>query len=244
MSDATRVAVLASGGGTNFQSLIDRLHRPEDQPVRIVRLLAGRPGIGAIERARAAGIPPAVFDPDATDGGEASPRAHEEWLREALDRAEPDLVTLAGYLRLVPPSIVDRYRGRMINLHPALLPCFGGEGMYGMRVHEAVLESGARVTGATVHFVDEEYDQGAIIAQWPVPVRLGDDPETLAERVLEVEHRLLPAVVRAFADRAFERTTEGRCRWHRPWFGSDAFRLAGGGGGSPAAGWMNEPNST
>lgn len=238
MSEVTRVAVLASGGGTNFQALVDRLHRQDEQPVRLVRLLAGSPGIGAIDRASAAGIPWTAFDPERA-GAESSPRGHEEWLHAELDRAEPDLVTLAGYLRLVPPSVVDRCRGRMINIHPALLPSFGGEGMYGSRVHEAVLESGARVTGPTVHFVNEEYDRGAIIAQWPVPVRGGDSPGDLAERVLAVEHRLLPAVVRAFADGAFRLTEDGRCRWERPWFGADKFAAVGEETEEPASAWMD-----
>ena len=246
MSDETRVAVLASGGGTNFQALIDRLHRPEDQPVRLVRLLAGSPGIGAAERARSAGIPVTAFEAS-DDGGSGADGAseHEAWLREELGRAEPDLVTLAGYLRLIPASVVQQHSGRMINLHPALLPTFGGEGMYGHRVHEAVVESGVRVTGPTVHFVNEEYDRGAIIAQWPVPVLEDDTPEDVAERVLGVEHRLLPAVVRAFADGAFRLTDEGRCRWERPWFGGDAFRMSGAdvGNEEPSSAWMDTLNS-
>ncbi len=245
MSDETRVAVLASGGGTNFQALIDRLHRPEHEPVSLVRLLAGSPGIGAQERARSAGIPTAAFDPSSGGGeGGDGPSEHEAWLDRELARAEPDLVTLAGYLRLIPASVVGRYRGRMINLHPALLPTFGGDGMYGHRVHEAVVESGVRVTGPTVHFVNEEYDEGAIIAQWPVPVHVGDSPDDVAERVLGVEHRLLPAVVRAFAADAFRLTEDGRCRWERSWFGGDAFRIVtaaddGVGDERPASAWMD-----
>lgn len=245
MSDETRVAVLASGGGTNFQSLVDRLHRPDEQPVRLVRLLAGSPGIGALDRARSAGIPTSTFDRDGEDGaGGGGPSAHERWLAEELGRADPDLVTLAGYLRLVPASVVGRYRGRMINLHPALLPTFGGEGMYGRRVHEAVVESGVRVTGPTVHFVNEEYDQGAIIAQWPVPVHDGDTAGDVAGRVVGVEHRLLPAVVRAFADDAFRLTDDGRCRWEQPWFGGDGFQIViaadrASGDELPASEWMD-----
>ena len=106
---------------------------------------------------------------------------------------------LAGYIRLVPPEVVSAYRGRIVNVHPALLPDFGGPGMYGRRVHEAVLASGATESGPTVHLVDEEYDRGAILAQSRVPVRKDDTPETLAARVLAEEHRLLPAVVRAAA---------------------------------------------
>ena len=110
-----------------------------------------------------------------------------------------DLLVLAGYLKLVPAAVIARYRGRIVNVHPALLPAFGGRGMYGHRVHEAVLASGARESGATVHLVDEEYDRGAILAQGRVPVLPGDTPDRLAARVLEVEHRLLPAVVLAAA---------------------------------------------
>jgi len=110
-----------------------------------------------------------------------------------------DLVVLAGYVRHVPPAVVARFRLRMINIHPALLPAFGGAGMYGRRVHEAVLASGVAVSGATVHYVDEQYDHGPIIAQWPVPVHRGDTPDSLATRVLAVEHQLLPRVVIALA---------------------------------------------
>jgi folate-dependent phosphoribosylglycinamide formyltransferase PurN len=110
-----------------------------------------------------------------------------------------DLVVLAGYLKLVPPEVIAHYRGRIINVHPAPLPAFGGRGMYGRRVHEAVLRSGARESAATVHLVDEEYDRGAVLARAPVPVLPGDDPDRLAARVLEAEHRLLPAVVLAAA---------------------------------------------
>ena len=113
----------------------------------------------------------------------------------------------------------------MINIHPALLPAFGGPGMYGRRVHEAVVASGARVSGATVHFVDEVYDHGAIIAQWPVPVLEGDDAEALAARILAVEHRLLPAVVRAFAEGKFELTSSGRVAWVDTWFSAETFTM-------------------
>jgi phosphoribosylglycinamide formyltransferase-1 len=111
-----------------------------------------------------------------------------------------DLIVLAGYVKLVPANVIAAYRGRIVNVHPALLPAFGGQGMYGRRVHEAVLASGVHETGATVHLVDEAYDHGATLAQARVPVLPGDTPELLAQRVLEVEHRLLPAVVLAAAE--------------------------------------------
>ena len=138
---------------------------------------------GALERARRARVPTAVV----RDPGDAAE------LLATLDDA--DLVVLAGYLKLVPAAVVARFRCRMINIHPALLPAFGGPGMYGRRVHEAVLASGARVSGATVHYVDEQYDRGPIIAQATVRVAADDTPDTLATRVLAAEHRLLVRVV-------------------------------------------------
>ncbi|HEU5262014.1 MAG TPA: phosphoribosylglycinamide formyltransferase [Gemmatimonadales bacterium] len=183
------VAVLVSGGGTNLQVLLDALR---DSPVaRLAQVISNRPDASALERARRAGVPTAVLrDPGGREAGE---------LMAALGDA--GLVVLAGYLRRIPPAVVARFRLRMINIHPALLPAFGGPGMYGRRVHERVLASGAAISGATVHYVDEEYDHGPIIAQWPVPVRPGDTPETLAARVLEIEHRLLPLVVLELARR-------------------------------------------
>lgn len=182
-----RVAVLASGGGTNLQSLIDALR---NSPLaRVERVLSDRAAAGALGRARAAGAAAAVLA-DPADGAA---------LLAALGDA--DLVVLAGYLKLVPAAVVRRYRWRMVNIHPALLPAFGGPGMYGRRVHAAVLASGAAESGATVHYVDEQYDRGPIIAQARVPVEPGDTAETLAARVLTAEHRLLPRVVLELAKR-------------------------------------------
>jgi formyltetrahydrofolate-dependent phosphoribosylglycinamide formyltransferase len=182
--------VLVSGGGTNLQALLDALH---DSPIaRVARVISNRPDAGALARAVRAGVPTTVLrDPD--DPAE---------LQSALAGAQ--LVVLAGYLKLVHASVVARFRGRMINIHPALLPDFGGPGMYGRRVHEAVLASGAKESGVSVHFVDEEFDRGAIIAQERVPVEPGDTPETLAARVLKAEHRLLPRVVLDLARRIRE----------------------------------------
>ena len=182
-----RVAVLVSGGGTNLQALLDALH---DSPVaRVARVISSRADAGALERARRASVPTAVLR-DPSDPAE---------LVAALGDAQ--LVVLAGYLKLVPVAVVSRFRDRMINIHPALLPDFGGPGMYGQHVHEAVLASGATESGATVHFADEEFDRGKIIAQERVPVRPGDTPDSLAARVLEAEHRLLPRVVLELARR-------------------------------------------
>ena len=173
--------MLVSGGGTNLQALLDTLH---DSPIaRIARVISNRPDAGALDRARRSTVPAVVLK-KASDAAE---------LLEALHDIE--IVVLAGYLKLVPAAVVRQFRGRMINIHPALLPDFGGPGMYGHHVHEAVLASGATESGATVHFVDEVFDRGEIIAQERVPVEPGDTPEKLAARVLEAEHRLLPRVV-------------------------------------------------
>ena len=188
MSRPVRVVAFASGGGTNLQALLDRV--PVNGSWTIVGLVANKPDAGALDRARQRGIETVVIPtkdrPEPDVAGETL-----EW----LEARETDLICLAGYMRLVPAAVVDRYRRRILNVHPALLPAFGGQGMYGRRVHQAVIDSGARVSGVTVHWVDERYDEGTIVAQWPVPVLSGDTPEALAARVLEREHTLYPRVV-------------------------------------------------
>jgi formyltetrahydrofolate-dependent phosphoribosylglycinamide formyltransferase len=182
-----RVAVAASGRGSNLEALLRTLGT--GAPARVVLVLSDRAAAGAVTLARSHGVATQVL---------ADPANPDEWLAP-LERAEADLVVLAGYLKLVPRGVVERYRGRVVNIHPALLPAFGGRGMYGRRVHEAVLASGARESGASVHLVDEVYDRGKVLARARVPVLPGDDPDRLAARVLEAEHRLLPAVVLAAA---------------------------------------------
>jgi len=182
-----RVAVLASGGGTNLQALLDALE--PGGPARVVLVLSNKPDAGALERARKAGIPAKVID---------NPRDAAA-LNAMLAAVKPDLVVLAGYLKLIPLETVAAYEGRMINIHPSLLPDFGGPGMYGHRVHEAVLNAGVKMSGASVHLVTPEYDRGPVLAQQTVPVERGDTADTLAARVLQVEHQLLPAVVLAAA---------------------------------------------
>ena len=198
MTTRTRIAVLASGGGSNLQSLID--YFAADDGADIVWVGSNRADAGALVRARDAGIAACVIH-DPTDGA---------WLRSALDDARVDLLVLAGYLKLVPPTVVHAFHGRVVNVHPALLPAFGGDGMYGRRVHAAVLAHGARLSGVTVHFVDEQYDRGAIIAQWPVRVYATDTVDALAARVLGVEHQLLPRVVDALAAGLVSLDTDGR----------------------------------
>jgi len=186
VSTRARIAVFASGGGTNLQALIDRFNVTGSRLARVELVVGNRSGIGALERAEAAGIPAHV----ATGvSGEA------DALLGVLEGHGIGLVVLAGYLKLVPPRVVERFRDGMINIHPALLPAFGGKGMYGLHVHRAVLASGTRVTGATVHLVEENFDEGRILAQWPVPVLPTDNPERLAARVLKVEHMILPLAV-------------------------------------------------
>jgi len=197
----SRIAVLASGGGSNLQALFGHLdalgtHRGGD----VVLVASDRPDAGALARARARGVETAHLQhPD--DAGAVA---------ELLDAHDAGIIVLAGYLKLVPPPVVRRYHGRMVNVHPSLLPAFGGPGMYGTRVHRAVLASGARVSGATVHFVDDHYDRGAIIAQWPVPVFEDDSPASLAARVLRVEHALLPRVVDLVASELLALDDAGR----------------------------------
>jgi len=179
------VAVFASGGGSNFQSLLD--HQSDDSPGRIRLLVCDRPEAGALDRARKAGVPAVVVPVKGRPLDEVG-----EAMLEILGRHEIDAICLAGYLRLIPPAVVRAFPRRILNIHPALLPSFGGKGMWGHHVHEAVLASGASFSGPTIHFVDEEYDTGSILAQWPVPVLAGDTPDTLAARVLAVEHILYP----------------------------------------------------
>jgi formyltetrahydrofolate-dependent phosphoribosylglycinamide formyltransferase len=182
-----RIAVAISGRGSNLEALLRALG--PGAPAEIVLVMSDRAGAAGLSLARERGIEAEVL---------RDPRDSGDWLAP-LRRREVDLVVLAGYVKLVPAPVIAAYRGRIINIHPALLPAFGGKGMYGHRVHEAVLASGARESGATVHLVDEMYDHGKVLAQARVPVLPGDTPERLAARVLEVEHRILPAAVLAAA---------------------------------------------
>lgn len=182
------VAVLASGGGSNLQALLD--HSTSADRGWTVRLVVVNREAGAADRARAVGIPVRIIS---TKG-----RTDQEISRETLaafDEHGIDVVLLAGYLRRIPPEVTRRFAGRILNIHPALLPEFGGRGMYGMNVHRAVAESDVAMTGATVHFVNEAYDEGSVLAQWQIARHPGDTPADIAARVLEVEHRLYPAAV-------------------------------------------------
>jgi phosphoribosylglycinamide formyltransferase 1 len=192
-----RLAVLASGGGSNLQALIDRFNRPGSaSPLRVALVISDRQHAGALVRARAAGIEAMHIQV----AGRPADLSTREMLA-ALDSADIDLIALAGYLRLVPSAVIKRYSGRILNIHPALLPRFGGKGMYGLHVHRAVLEAGEPMSGATVHLVDDNYDEGGIVAQQVVPVLPDDTPDTLAARVLAVEHVIFPAALEQVARR-------------------------------------------
>lgn len=193
--DSMQLAVFASGGGTNFQALLDAIDRG-DLPATPVCCISNTSDAGALDRAEKHDVPATVVEPGRFDRPAAFGRA----LLEVLEQHEATFVALAGYMVKIPPVVVEAYRGRMTNVHPALLPAFGGKGMYGMNVHEAVLEYGVHWSGVTIHLVDEEYDHGPIVLQEPVPVHADDTPETLADRVKAVEHRLYPHALRLFAD--------------------------------------------
>ena len=187
---ALNAAVLVSGRGSNLQAVIDYFaERGANSSLRIALVASNRSNAPALDRARAANIHAVSFNAD--DGGAQ--------LIGLLREHAIDLVVLAGYMKHVPPSVVREFNARIINVHPGLLPEFGGPGMYGARVHAAVLESGAKSTGVTVHLVDDEYDHGPVVAQWRVPVNEGDTAETLAARVLEVEHLIYPRAIEMVA---------------------------------------------
>lgn len=208
-----RIAVLASGGGSNLQSLLDYFNQlGEARAGDVVLVASDRPDAGALRRARAANVRAVTIISSFTPLGDE--------LEAILERHSIDIIVLAGYLQLVSADITRKYAGRMINVHPAPLPEFGGPGMYGKRAHRAVLASGVQTSGPTVHFVDEQYDHGAVIAHWPVPVREGDDEHALADRVLRAEHLLFPRVAQALAAGEVALLTNGRLA--RPFFRDDA----------------------
>jgi phosphoribosylglycinamide formyltransferase-1 len=187
MSEKAKLAVFVSGSGSNLQSLIDSAKKGE-LAAEVVLVVSNKKKAYGLERARQAGIETFVCRVKDFSSKEEA----ESKLVEILKIKQVEYIALAGYLRLLPDSIVTGYRGRITNIHPALLPKYGGKGMYGHFVHEAVLAAGDAESGATVHLVDEIYDHGKILMQERVPVKPGDTPETLAARVLKVEHRIYP----------------------------------------------------
>ena len=190
------IAVLVSGGGTNLQALIDAIDKGGING-RITAVISNRPGAYALERAEKSGIPVSVIERKNFESSDAFDMA----LLEALSAAGAELIVLAGFLSILGAAVTDEYKNRIINVHPSLIPSFCGDGYYGLRVHEAVLKYGVRVTGATVHFVNDAVDGGAIILQKAVEVRADDTPETLQQRVMkEAEWVILPRAVALFCE--------------------------------------------
>jgi formyltetrahydrofolate-dependent phosphoribosylglycinamide formyltransferase len=190
------IAVFGSGRGSNFEAIVESIEHGTVTGAEIRLVVSNNAQAGILERARTHGIPAVHISrkqhPD--DAGFASA------MLDALHRHGVNFIVLAGYMKRVPAEVIGAYRDRIVNIHPALLPKFGGAGMYGRHVHEAVIAAGEHESGATVHLVDDGYDTGAIVLQRRVPVLHDDTPETLAERVLAVEHVLYPEAIRLFAD--------------------------------------------
>ncbi|WMJ89636.1 phosphoribosylglycinamide formyltransferase [Anaerocolumna sp. MB42-C2] len=191
-----KVAVLVSGGGTNLQAILDNIEQGIIKNTRIEIVISNKKDAYALERARKAGIPATVISPkDYTNRDEFSRQLLNE-----IKKYEVDLIVLAGYLVIIPEILIQNYRNKIINIHPSLIPAFCGAGYYGLRVHEAVLERGVKITGATVHFVDEGTDTGPIILQKAVEVHEGDSPKDLQTRVMEeAEWNILPEAINLIA---------------------------------------------
>ena len=192
-----RVCVCVSGGGTNLQAIIDAIDAGRITNAQLVSVISNNKGAYALERAKNKGIDTACVSPKDYEN-----RAlfNEAFLR-CVDESRPDLIVLAGFLVVLPPAMIQRYEGRIINVHPALIPSFCGKGYYGLRVHEAALERGVKVTGATVHFVDEGTDTGPILLQKAVEVLPGDTPQALQQRVMEqAEWVILPQAIHMIAN--------------------------------------------
>jgi|UPI0003628A98 formyltetrahydrofolate-dependent phosphoribosylglycinamide formyltransferase len=194
-----KLVVLASGRGSNFQAILSKI---EDGviPARVSCVISDNPQPPVFQIATAAGIPTHWVNRKQF----STPGEYAQFFLNLLEHYQPDLIVLAGFLKLIPTPVVRRFAGAIINIHPALLPNFGGKGYYGLKVHEAVLAAGVKVTGVTIHFVDEHYDTGAIIYQEKVPVLENDTPETLAARVLQVEHRAYPQVIKDWCEGRFK----------------------------------------
>ena len=192
-----RVLVMVSGGGTNLQAIIDAVNSRQITNTEIVGVISNNRSAYALERAEHHGIPACCFSPKDYENREV----FNEKLLEKVDEYDPDLIALAGFLVVIPPAMIEKYRNRIINIHPSLIPSFCGTGYYGLKVHEAALARGVKVVGATVHFVDEGTDTGPIILQKAVAVEDGDTPEVLQRRVMEqAEWIILPKAIDLIAN--------------------------------------------
>ena len=194
--DKVNITVLVSGGGTNLQSVIDNIENGFLDKAQIVQIISSNKNAYALERAKKHGIPGICID----KGKWPEEKDRSKMILQKLREADTDLIVLAGYMSILDLEMIEQYRNRIINIHPSLIPKFCGKGFYGKRVHRAVLESGDQESGATVHFVDEGVDTGKIIIQEKVTVEPGDTEDTLAARVLTVEHRILPKAIKLFCD--------------------------------------------
>ena len=190
MKQHLRIAVFASHGGSNLQALIDGCASGQID-AEIALVVSNNSKSFALERAHNHHIDTLIM----TNSAFATPEAYAEELASQLARRNVNLICLAGYMKMIPKRIIEKYRNRIINIHPALLPKHGGKGMFGIHVHESVIAAGDKETGVTIHLVNEVYDDGRILAQKKVQVRDGDTPQTLQERVLELEHQLYPETV-------------------------------------------------
>ncbi len=191
------VVVLVSGGGTNLQAIIDGVENGSITNTKLVGVISNNKGAYALERAAKYKIPATCISPKDFENREAFNQA----FLEKLDEWNPDLIVLAGFLVVIPPAMIEKYRNRIINIHPSLIPAFCGTGYYGLKVHEAALKRGVKVVGATVHFVDEGTDTGPIILQKAVEVEAGDTPKELQLRVMEqAEWKILPKAIDLIAN--------------------------------------------
>ena len=188
-----RLAVFASGGGSNFQAIIDAIRTESVSGFDVALCVSSRLDAGVVDRAQRAGIPVHILPPTFSADG-------LETLKTALNEHGIDAIALAGFMKMIPAELIQAFPHRILNIHPSLLPAFGGKGMYGIHVHEAVIQSGNEVSGATVHFVDEQYDTGPILLQATVPVLENDTATTLADRVLKTEHSLYPKAIELLAE--------------------------------------------
>jgi phosphoribosylglycinamide formyltransferase-1 len=196
VSDKLKIAVFASGRGSNFRAVLDAIEGGKIQNAGIVLVISNNQDAGALAIAREHGIP-AVHISQKQFREE---KAYHNAIVQLLHEHGVNFIMLAGYMKMLDPSIIQQYKNRIVNIHPALLPAFGGKGMYGHHVHEAVIASGVKTSGATVHIVDEEYDNGPIVLQKSVDVSGDDTAETLATKVLHIEHEIYPEAIRLFAE--------------------------------------------
>ncbi|HAE45576.1 MAG TPA: phosphoribosylglycinamide formyltransferase [Lachnospiraceae bacterium] len=211
MDNKLRIAVLVSGGGTNLQAIIDKIADGTVTNTEIVGVISNNPGVYSLTRAANAGIPAYVISPK----NYASREEFNVALKEKIDELRVDLVVLAGCLVKIPEILIDAYPNKIINIHPALIPSFCGLGYYGLKVHEAALERGVKLSGATVHFVNKDLDEGPIILQKAVAVEDGDTPKILQQRIMEqAEWKILPEAIDLIANDRIE-VVEGKVRFKK-----------------------------